>query len=205
MLRSSKPKKCRAPGCSNTFIPSRPFQKCCCFECEVQLGVIAAGKSKAKREKAERKETREKLEAMKPRRYWIAQLKKAAHRYVRLRDEGKPCISCGRPLISSGKPGGDYDAGHYRSVGSAKHLEFDVERNIHGQCKHCNRDLCGNPVGYRFGLVERIGLPAVEALEADQEPRKLTVAQLKELRSHYDAKSKELERVRESVTRIYVA
>ena len=82
--------------------------------------------------------------------------------------------------------GGAFDAGHYRSVGSAKHLEFDP-RNVHGQCKRCNQYLGGDPVRYRIGLIARIGLAEVEALECDEMPRKLTRDQVREIRDHYRA------------------
>lgn len=198
MQRSSKPKKCRAPGCSNKFIPVRAMQKACCFECEVQLGLIAAEKSKAKREKAERKETREKLEKFKTRREWMKEAQAAFNRFIRVRDAGKPCICCGRPL-QGGSVGGDYDCGHYRSVGSAPHLRF-VESNAHGQTKFCNRWGAGRAVDYRLGLIERIGLAAVEALEADQEDRKYSIDDLKAIKAHYIAKAKELERDSRSIT-----
>lgn len=38
---------------------------------------------------------------------------------------------------------------------------------------------------YRLGLIERIGLAEVEALEADQEPRKWTIEELTAIRDHY--------------------
>jgi hypothetical protein len=45
-------------------------------------------------------------------------------------------------------------------------------------------------VDYRIGLIERIGLPAVEALESDQEPRKYSIQDLKAIRDEYRAKLK---------------
>ena len=81
-----------------------------------------------------------------------------------MRDKDLSCISCGKP--ASNTPN-DWDAGHYRSVGSAPHLRFNV-LNIHKQCKHCNQYLSGNIVMYRLGLIDRIGLAEVEKIEADQ-------------------------------------
>ncbi len=187
-----KVRKCRAPGCTNEFFPILPMQKVCCPKCAIAVAVAKREKDEKASAAAERRERREKLEAMKPRRHWIAEAKKAMHRWVRLRDEGKPCISCGRPLVSNGKFGGDFDAGHYRSVGSAKHLEF-VEWNVHGQCKVCNNHLAGNHVAYRAGLIVRIGLAAVDELEADQAPRRYSVEDLKALKAHYSQLAKALE------------
>ena len=46
---------------------------------------------------------------------------------------------------------------------------------------------------YRIGLIARIGREAVEALEADQTPRKWSIDELKAIRDHYRAKAKALE------------
>ena len=116
----------------------------------------------------------------------------AFNKYIRLRDAGKPCICCGGNLTSDAI-GGGFDAGHYRSVGSAPHLRFD-ERNVHGQRKQCNRYGAGRAVDYRIGLIGRIGIDQVESLEADQTPRKLTVEDLRQIRDAYRAKARELEK-----------
>ena len=163
------------------------MQRVCSPDCAQSL-------AKKKREKIERANDQQKLEAMKPRKHWIALLKKVMHFWVRLRDEGKPCISCDTILVKIGKVGGDYDAGHYRSVGSAKHLEFDGERNIHGQCKRCNDHLGGNYAEYSKRLPARIGQEAFEALECDQNSRSDTIDDLKELIAVYRAKTKQLKK-----------
>jgi hypothetical protein len=90
-------------------------------------------------------------------------------------------------------PGGAVDAGHYRSRGSAPHLRFD-ERNVHAQRKQCNRYDSGNVVGYRIGLIERIGLEAVEALECDQTSRDHSIEALKAIKAKYSALARELEK-----------
>jgi hypothetical protein len=143
----------------------------------------------AKLTREERKKDRAKLDGMKTKPMLKKQLKTALHGYIRARDYGLPCISCGREIAwGAGKTGGACDAGHYRSVGSAAHLQF-VEENINAQCKHCNstRGLSGNPVGYRLGLIKRIGLARVEALESDNTPRHYTHDELRALTTHYKA------------------
>lgn len=45
---------------------------------------------------------------------------------------------------------------------------------------------------YRRGLIARIGLEAVESLEADQEPRKHTIDELRALKALYKQKLKAL-------------
>lgn len=89
------------------------------------------------------------------------------------------------------KPGGSVDAGHFRSVGSAPHLRF-VEDNVHAQRKNCNRAGGATHDAYRAGLVARIGLERVESLDADQEPRKYSMDELRTLRELYRSKVKEL-------------
>jgi hypothetical protein len=114
--------------------------------------------------------------------------------YIRLRDREKPCICCGEPLSAgSGSAGGDFDCGHYRSVGSASHLRFD-ERNAHGQRKRCNRYGAGRAVDYRIGLIGRLGLAAVEELESSNTPHKWRRDELIAIRETYRLKRKELEK-----------
>lgn len=147
--------------------------------------------NKAKREAvADRVATRQKLDAMKTKPQLVALLQKAFNSFIRARDAGKLCISCDTPLPSEGV-GGAFDCGHYRSVGSAPHMRF-VEENAHGQCKHCNRHLAGNHVAYRAGLLNRIGLHAVDRLEADQTLRKYSKEGLIEMTRYYNAETRKL-------------
>jgi hypothetical protein len=124
----------------------------------------------------------------KPQLVKLAQI--AFNSYIRARDAGKPCICCGKPL---GTEPNSFDAGHYRSVGSAPHMRF-VEDNVHGQTKYCNNYLASNPVGYRKGLIERIGLARVEQIESDQTVRKYTREGLQEIAKHYNAETRRLKR-----------
>ena len=140
--------------------------------------------------KVERASIRARKEAIKTLPTLKAEAQQAFNAYIRARDADKPCICCGLPL-SAGDVGGSFDCGHYRSVGSAQHLRYD-ERNAHGQRKQCNRWGAGRAVDYRIGLVARIGLEAVEALEADNAPRKWLREELIYIRDRYRAKLKEL-------------
>jgi len=140
--------------------------------------------------KVERASIRVRKEAIKTLPTLKAEAQQAFNAYIRARDADKPCICCGLPL-SAGDVGGSFDCGHYRSVGSAQHLRYD-ERNAHGQRKQCNRWGAGRAVDYRIGLVARIGLEAVEALESDNAPRKWLREELIYIRDRYRAKLKEL-------------
>jgi len=195
--KAPKAKTCEI--CGTSFTPASYLQAA--RVCSPQCGGIAgrakteaikkeAIRSKRKADAAERKADAVKRESQKSRSLWIAEAQTAFNAYVRARDVGQPCICCGR--TSHGDSiGGTWDAGHYRSRGSSPHLRFD-ERNCHAQLKHCNRYLSGNVVGYRAGLIQRIGLETVEALEADQAPRKLSIDDLKAVKATYTAKAKEL-------------
>ena len=181
----------RCPHCRQTYERKRMGQK----SCEAVEGAIAAGqaakvKEAAKKAKAERAEIRVRKDKLKTRRDYINEAQRAFNSFIRARDSGKPCICCGKPL-PTGVVGGDFDCGHYRSIGSAPHLRF-TETNAAGQLKQCNRWGAGRAVDYRIGLAARIGLEAVESLESNNQPAKWSIAELKAIRDEYRAKLKEL-------------
>lgn len=182
--------KCKNPDCGNDYVKERIGQKACSLPCAI---VVGRAERQAKQKTADRKEYREKKAAMRTRRDLLKIAQVWFNRFIRLRDEGKPCICCGRSL-EAGAVGGGYDAGHYFSIGSAPHLRFN-EDNCHGQSKQCNRYLAGNAANYRIGLIERIGLERVEALEADKEIRKWSAQELIEIADIYKNKIKELKRI----------
>lgn len=86
------------------------------------------------------------------------------HAYIRNRDEGKPCISCGSYTT--------LQAGHFYSAGNYPALRFDP-LNVHGQCKKCNYFLSGNLTEYEKNLKNRIQESELEELhqKADQYKR----------------------------------
>lgn len=175
--------------CKAEFEPQRMGQKVCSPLCAMAL-------AKSERVKAERKEiVKRRAEArkrLKGRADYMREAQAAFNAWIRARDAGLPCVCCGRHSAGHTR-GGEWDAGHYRSRGAAPHLRFD-ERNCHAQLKQCNRYAAGNVVGYRAGLIARIGLEAVEALESDHEPRKWSKDDLIEIRDAYRAKLRELKR-----------
>lgn len=189
-------KKC--PECAEKYQPTRQLQPCCeKMECKASYAIRHVEATRKRRrmqemnvQKADRKVIKLKLDAIKPRGKLIAEADRAFCAYIRFRDQlaGYLCISSGKPLDWSGN---NVDAGHYRSRGSAPHLRYD-ERNCHAQSKHDNRYLSGNAVDYRIGLISRIGLAEVEALEADQKPRKYSNDDLIAINAKYVAKLKAL-------------
>lgn len=185
-----KPRKCKS--CGACFEKQRALQSVCSPLCAADLARAKKEQAEQRKRSEERNSDRKKREELKTRSDWIKDAQQAFNRYVRLRDAGKPCICCGLPL-EAGAVGGGYDCGHYRSVGSAPHLRFD-ERNAAGQRKQCNRYGSGRAVDYRLGLIARIGLVAVEELEADQSSRHWSIEELRKIRDTYRQKEKELEK-----------
>ena len=180
-VKQRKPKACKT--CKSPFQPRSSTHVCCSIRCSVDF-------ARVKREQKERKELAAAKERIKPRAQWLREAQAAVNRYVRLRDTaaGLPCISCGRHHQ------GQNHAGHYRSVGSAPHLRFDTERNMHLQCAPCNTHLHGNLVNYRRALIAKIGIDAVEGLEADQAPKHYSIDDLKQIKVEYARKRRELEK-----------
>ena len=189
-MSASRTKKCRV--CREPFELRQPMTVVCSLECAKSFAASIREKTEKQAATKQRKADRERKEKLKTRRDWEREAQAEFNAFIRARDAGQPCICCGLPL-AAGDVGGAYDCGHYRSVGSAPHLRYD-ERNAHAQRKQCNRWGAGRAVDYRLGLIERIGLEAVEALEADQQARKYTVDELKAIRDEYRAKARELKR-----------
>jgi len=169
-------KKCKA--CKDGFLALRPLQTACSPACALEL-------AKAQREKTERAADRAQREKLKPRSQWLREAQSAFNAWVRLRDAGRPCISCNR------HHDGQWHAGHFLSTGARPELRFD-ESNVHLQCQPCNVHLHGNLVLYRAELIRRLGLHEVERLEGPHEPRKYVVDELKAIRDKYRALAREL-------------
>ena len=182
---SNKPKTCRE--CKQKFVPKRVMQPVCeRYECMAAFATKAATKARKarvaaekKREKAQKAKDRAWIEANRSYGYLVKKAQEAVNEYVRWRDYGKPCISCPKDNIFI-VFGGAMDAGHYRSVGSSPETRF-VLLNIHGQCKHCNHKLSGNPVEYRKTLVLKYGEDRVLELEHDDKPRKYSKDDLRRI------------------------
>ena len=80
-------------------------------------------------------------------------------KYIRERDQDKPCISCGKIFDIK-------QAGHFVPVGgSSVGLWFD-EKNVHGECEGCNAFDSFHVVPMRKNLITLYGEEVVEDLEA---------------------------------------
>ena len=178
-----KIKTCKV--CRAKFSTQRPLQSVCSPECSLTL--VTLRRSKAERQEAleSKKVIRLKKEQLKTRAQWLRETQTVFNAYCRLRDKNEPCISCGRYHQ------GQYHAGHYRTVGSHPELRFN-ELNVHKQCSVCNNHKSGNIVEYRINLIKKIGVDNVEWLEGNHEPKKYSINELKEIKSTYKLKLKEL-------------
>lgn len=143
-------------------------------------------KVKVKREK---KEWAIRKESIKPIDKWLKEAQASVNKYIRARDKGKPCISCGKISNKEFMTGSNIDAGHYRSRGAASHLRFNL-LNIHAQCVKCNRFGSGMVRDYRINLIKRIGLDNVEKLEHDNSVRKFDVEYLKRIKRIFNRRAK---------------
>ena len=181
MLSCAKTKPCA--HCGQPFLPFNSMATVCSPTCAGRW-VKAKRKTEAAIHRAQKKKSRETLPYLK------RQAQKEFNAYIRERDkrDGRTCISSGNVLDWSGN---GVDAGHYRSVGSAPHLRYN-EDNCHAQSKHDNQFRSGNAVDYRLGLIKRIGIARVEALEADNTPRHYTHDELRAIAAEYRGKLKAL-------------
>lgn len=163
----------------------------CGYEHAAEWAKNAQEKSKAKKAakdaSEQRKRDRERLKQLKTRPEWLREAQTVFNKYIRLRDAGLPCISCGHQNDGSRQ----FHASHYKSVGGNPALRFD-EANCHAACSICNNYLSGNLVPYRVALIKKIGQDEVDRLEGPQEPLKLTAEEIQELIKTYKAKVKEL-------------
>ena len=114
--------------------------------------------------------------------YWF-------NRFIRLRDAGNGCTSCG-----NANPSIKYDAGHYVPAGRCSALRFN-EYNVNLQCSVvCNQHMSGNRSAYRIGLIAKYGQEVVDFLDGEHATIKTTVAWYQSIEDTYKQKCKELEK-----------
>jgi len=181
-----KLKTCKNKECKKKFTHENGLIGWCSPLC----GFVYSQQLKAKKEKAKKTEARVAIREFKkndkPVLLQLAQ--KLVNQFIRMRDKGKPCISCGHDFTK----GRQEHAGHYIPRSKSSLLRFD-ERNINTQCNICNDHLSGNVGEYRLGLIQKVGLDEVEFLEANKTALKTwTVEELQEVITTYRAKIKEI-------------
>ena len=185
MQSRNKPKLRKCKICQTMFEQRSMGHVVCSPACAVKWAAQKFERDMARQKKAERAQDRERREKLKSLRDWLRDAQAAVNAYVRERDRFLPCISCGRMHK------GQWHAGHYLSRGARPELALNP-LNIAKQCAPCNTYQSGNQAAFRIGLIERIGLEAVEWLEGPHEPKKYTVDEAKAIRDEYRAKLKAL-------------
>lgn len=192
MLKTQRKKKCKV--CRKWFRPWSTTQAACSLSCAIEY-------TKEQAEKRRRRELRAAKQRIKPRNKVQAEAQTAFNAFIRLRDEGLPCISCDEKTPPQ-RFGGAWDCGHYLTVGAHPELRFE-ELNAHRQCKACNAgsgrfSRKGHTVrqDYRKRIILRITLAKVEWLEGPHDPKKYSVDDLRAIKAEYQKKSRELKRCR---------
>jgi hypothetical protein len=176
-------KKCKV--CKVSYQPFSTISAVCSPVCAIAYAKTKQGIKHV--EKAKRAEYRVAKENIKTKATWAKEAQTAFNKYVRLRDNIRPCISCQR------HHDGQYHAGHYLSVGSSPSLRFNV-LNCHRQCAPCNNHLSGNIVLYRVNLIKKIGLDKLEWLEGPHEPNRYRINELKRIKKIFTIKAKRITR-----------
>jgi hypothetical protein len=187
IAKQPKPKKCKNPACGGSFPPRRLGQVVCSPACAVALVLVKREQERKSLAQLERRAIKAAKERIKSRSQHMKEAQVAFNAWVRLRDAGLPCVSCGR------HHNGQWHAGHYRTVGGSPELRFEP-LNVWRQCAPCNNHQSGNIVNYRIELVKRIGEEKVAWLEGPHQPRKYTIEELKTIKAEYRAKARELKR-----------
>jgi len=179
-----------------------PVQKAgfCSIDHMAKHGIEKAKLNKEKKEKAQHKAAKE---AIKTPSKWKAEAQKEFNRFIRLRDYRDDCISCYTPTEEiqkkdGWKPGGCWDAGHYKTRGAFPELRFE-ENNVHKQCKSCNASQKYSAKRaesvstiYKEKLIIKIGKSELDWIEGPHDPKKYTIEELKQIKNTYRKKANEL-------------
>lgn len=194
MIRPVKQKRCKV--CKAQFTPFNSLAVACSTECAISYArkQTAAHEMRIKRIEAKKekerkaKDRQQKADFRKTDVKWLkAKAEFYCNKYIRLRDAGNGCISCGTK-----KPDIVYAAGHFIPVGRCIALRYD-ERNIHLQCNsYCNMHLSGNLTAYESALRRDLGDDVVDWLKGPHEPVRYRAEDYLRIIEEYKAKIKQL-------------
>ncbi len=125
----------------------------------------------------------------KTQKYWKNKIDKVFHEYIRRRDADNntgncDCVSCGKTIHFS-----ESDAGHFIS---RKYLitRYD-ERNVHAQCRKCNRFEYGRQYEYSIALGQEL---SQELLQTSRSMIKFSDADWKEIYEEFNDKLNEIKK-----------
>ncbi len=153
-------------------------------ECIAEWRKVRREYEEAENKKAWNKEKKVRKEALKTRGDYLKELQIVFNGWIRLRDQGEPCISCQKPCKKE-------NAGHFQAVNKKPELRFEP-LNVHLQCEYCNTYLHSNATEYRKQLVKKIGVDKVEWLEGKHEPLKLTIPEIILMKEEYKERIRRL-------------
>lgn len=121
--------------------------------------------------------------------YWKTKIDKPFHEYIRRRDADDSsgycsCVSCNKPIHFT-----ESDAGHF--IGR-QHLStrWD-ERNVHSQCRKCNRFEYGRQYEYSLTIGEEL---SQELLQKSRQIYKLTDSEYQEMFEEYKQKLEDVKK-----------
>ena len=178
----------RCKNCKDKFEPKKFNWKWCNKEECNNVGVSETlSKARKQIEKKKRLEKAKAKNELLTHTDYLKILQTAFNSYIRKRDEGLPCVSCGRHINKT-----NTHASHYFSVGAYPNLRFN-EDNVHSSCNYCNLHLHGNIAEYSIRLPKKIGIERFEALKNSRtEPLKLTIPEIKQLINKYKLEVKKM-------------
>jgi hypothetical protein len=169
-------KKCRY--CKKQFQPITTLQKNC-----FDPNCVAEWIQEVKQKNWQKKKAKLKLDLMTVQDY-IKLAQQVFNKYINLRDNGLPCISCDKPI------NGRINASHYFNANNHWNVRFN-EFNVNSSCITCNQYLSGNLIEYRSRLINKIGIEQLTLLEAEaNKTRKFTIDELKQIINTYKKKIK---------------
>ena len=184
-------KRCKV--CRQPFEPRPPRALVCSEDCAGAFAVSKRLKEERRAEKAaqalERKDTKARKEKLKSLSQLANEAQREVNRYVRARDFKEGCISCDKPPTWQGQ----WHASHFRSVGAAKQLRFNLW-NINKSCSVCNNWKSGNIGEYAPRLLQKIGPEKYQFLVAQNGCRRYNREYLERLKQVFAKKAKRKER-----------
>ena len=184
-------KRCKV--CRKPFEPRPPRALVCSEDCAGAFAVSKRLKEERRAEKAaqalERKDTKARKERLKSLSQLAKEAEREVNRYVRARDFKEGCISCDKPATWNGQ----WHASHFRSVGAAPQLRFNLW-NIHKSCSICNNWKSGNISDYTPRILSKIGREKYDFLLSKNSCIKYNREYLRRLKQVFARKAKRKER-----------
>ena len=174
--KSPRSRKCLT--CRKWFSPLEQGITTCSTDCAIMHGKTNLTKQKTKEHRKAKQDFNKQ-----DKKFLEKQARYYCHKYILLRDKGKPCISCNQYANR-------YEAGHYMSAGNNGHIKYD-EANIHAQCHRCNCHMSANLIPYRVNIIQKIGIDEVERLE-EKKTKIYSLTELQTIIETYKQKIKEV-------------